>query len=240
MEIDKLKFEFLRDDPEVIAAYNRVQELHKRAEYSPDYYLQDEKGKVYPYWGTKEAEEELQICKDLGIRPPFPDVKKSYDELTGGPPVWDDDKGLHIHTARQAWRKFWLSKTLMTKGIRLWFNRNSPKNFSIEIDLKHVPSLTVMFEDIERRVKEHIDKQIPNWERTNSKQLDEYQQILKIGRTYFKTPGATYEQLAAEIFPDEYLKANSKQQEALRGRIRTHIGNYKRLTTGGWRKLTSI
>jgi hypothetical protein len=228
-----LRLDFMRRDPQFIAAYNQVKLLRKKA--GP--YINE---RMKEYSETAEGQMEAELCQQFEIAPPFP------------PP----DLNLDIKEWRSKWRvrRFdrlgnWVYIDEPTKPFVASCQKGQPHLLTLEIDLSQGKTRSQISREVSAFLKDYMAQNGLVEDRNDSERLhptpEDLENILTAGRLY-QSPGATYQSVMFEVsnIPGTPLRGGEKDYDNKKNyqhnydKVKKLLKAYREITEGeGWRKI---
>lgn len=231
IDLNLLRLDFMRRDPEFLAGYNKARELRHQAGYTEP---------TINYLKTVEGEIEADLCAYFDLTPPFPspDFDKNIDE----------------------WIEYWWSQgtrlTVMGKPSDLItpkspftfsYPKETPHQVTIKIDLTRVSSLPLVMEKLSRIIQQHTKEnglQISHPEKITGS-IQQLKTILAAGHAYYHAMDATYDTVMDVLLQkrpaglkDLHVEAEASAYNSNREKIKHMLSAYRCLTENHeWRKI---
>ena len=230
---ERWRWEFMRRNPEFQSDYKKVQNLRKKSKYKPDHKIVKGNVTEYPYVYTPEAAKEREYCAKHDISLPFfPDPNKSFDELTGGEPKFDEARGTYVFSAEQAHGHFYATR-INPRAVKFYHRPGIENWVQVEINFNNVNSIDALKDHVSNLIQNHSEK-LEKRKRLNHA---DYKLLLEAGD--MSKNGLKHQEIAKKLFPRDF---NINNEDAnIESKIRTvgyYVKRYEELINGDYKKLT--
>jgi hypothetical protein len=213
----RVRWEFMRRDPEYVKAFERIRKIEEQNSEDKKILI-DELRKTF-------QEFDLNIPWDGINLPRLPDPNRSFDELTA-------------HHSAMALFGYCFSSGAIT--IHWFKDRGLPHDgLVLDIDFNKVNSIEALRQSVDAIIEYHWNSwYLPRHPKRERRNKTDFDIIIKIGDLKKGNPEATYRELAEKVFPQEmdYESPNASPESAIK-KTEQHYKRYQKLTEGGWRSL---
>jgi hypothetical protein len=230
LDLNFLRLDFMRRDPEFSASYEQALELRRRAGYAEP---------TVDYQKTPEGNVEAELCSRFDLTPPFPNPDLNKEISVWIESCWKQGtRFTHMGTPSDL--------TSPRKPFRFSYPKSTPHKVNIELDLTRVNSLQSLMADISNVLQQHMaENQI---QLHSSKKLHagpHLQAIRDAGHSYYHTGDATYDTVGNELgsnpaagLKNLQINGDVAAYEHNKEKIKRLLAAYRRLTENHeWRTI---
>lgn len=205
----KWRWEFFRRSDEAAVAWDQIQAARRLDSYP--------------------SKEERELCAEIGICPPMPDIRLCWEEI--GDPTVKSDRRTY---SGQGMAEYFLVRASMRRRDAVITETDVPYKLNIGLDLTRIRSLDetmIYIRDVVDcyAAEQGIDVAGLNWGANERIDL-----ILEAGRMW--DDGTPYDSIGAALFNNSVLPTDPKNADAVRSKAKRSIKRYKELISS-WRKI---